>query len=227
MLLRFSPLLPTFVLYHSSSPLPDRLMNTPEPSVGAAAAAPTPGALPTPVQGFSLARRNSQKPQALTGLRFLNELLDDHDDHDHDNDDVRCNRFWTIAEDSAPPRTLACSTHHSQLPDRIPPVLLHLKWDRNHHCHSSYRMNLPLNKLEVRSSDVSLRASGTLLFFSCNVFKCAVNLYFRICSRVTFRSHFRVPGGRVCTAGISKGEPFELTVNENQCCAGSRAAYLT
>ncbi|KAF9187799.1 Histone acetyltransferase kat2b [Haplosporangium sp. Z 767] len=33
----------------------------------------------TPVQGNSVARRNSQKRQSLTGLKFLNELLDDHD----------------------------------------------------------------------------------------------------------------------------------------------------
>lgn len=36
----------------------------------------------TPVQSASITRRNSQKRQSLTGLKFLNELLDDHD---HDN----------------------------------------------------------------------------------------------------------------------------------------------
>lgn len=36
----------------------------------------------TPVQSGSITRRNSQKRQSLTGLKFLNELLDDHD---HDN----------------------------------------------------------------------------------------------------------------------------------------------
>ncbi|KAG0236608.1 Vacuolar protein sorting-associated protein 52 [Mortierella sp. GBA43] len=64
-------------------------MNPSEPSIDATAAsvttpAPVPDVLASPVQGFTLARRNSQKPQALTGLRFLNELLGDHDDNDHD-----------------------------------------------------------------------------------------------------------------------------------------------
>ncbi|KAF8985865.1 Vacuolar protein sorting-associated protein 52 [Haplosporangium bisporale] len=36
----------------------------------------------TPVQSSSITRRNSQKRQSLTGLKFLNELLDDYD---HDN----------------------------------------------------------------------------------------------------------------------------------------------
>ncbi|KAG0332721.1 Vacuolar protein sorting-associated protein 52 [Podila horticola] len=36
----------------------------------------------TPVQNGSIARRNSQKRQSMTGLKFLNELLDDND---HDN----------------------------------------------------------------------------------------------------------------------------------------------
>lgn len=36
----------------------------------------------TPVQNGSVARHNSQKRQSMTGLKFLNELLDDHD---HDN----------------------------------------------------------------------------------------------------------------------------------------------
>ncbi|KAF9979471.1 hypothetical protein BGZ65_006521, partial [Modicella reniformis] len=37
----------------------------------------------TPVLGSTLARRNSQRPPSLTGLKFLNELLGDH----HDNED--------------------------------------------------------------------------------------------------------------------------------------------
>ncbi|KAG0016183.1 Vacuolar protein sorting-associated protein 52 [Podila clonocystis] len=36
----------------------------------------------TPIQNGPIARRNSQKHQLATGLKFLNELLDDHD---HDN----------------------------------------------------------------------------------------------------------------------------------------------
>ncbi|KAG0036263.1 Vacuolar protein sorting-associated protein 52 [Podila clonocystis] len=39
----------------------------------------------TPIQNCPIARRNSQKHQSMTGLKFLNELLDDHD---HDNDDL-------------------------------------------------------------------------------------------------------------------------------------------
>ncbi|KAF9343251.1 Vacuolar protein sorting-associated protein 52, partial [Mortierella sp. AD094] len=50
-----------------------------------AAAATLPDSLATPLQGSSIARRNSQKRQSLTGLKFLNELLDDHD-HDIDHE---------------------------------------------------------------------------------------------------------------------------------------------
>ncbi|KAG9321025.1 hypothetical protein KVV02_004986 [Mortierella alpina] len=65
-------------------------METPEPPAASAGAplgtapAMSPESEPaTPVQaGATLARRTSQKRQPLTGLMFLNELLDDHE-HDH------------------------------------------------------------------------------------------------------------------------------------------------
>jgi hypothetical protein len=66
-------------------------METPEPPLDlpgtttAIGPADMPEGLATPIQGGSLARRTSQKRQSLTGLKFLNELLDDHD-HDHDSD---------------------------------------------------------------------------------------------------------------------------------------------
>ncbi|KAG0316787.1 Vacuolar protein sorting-associated protein 52 [Dissophora globulifera] len=68
-------------------------MDPPEPpsDVAMASADALPDGLATPVQGSTVARRTSQKRQSLTGLKFLNELLDDHDhdnnpDHDHGHD---------------------------------------------------------------------------------------------------------------------------------------------
>ncbi|KAF8979577.1 Vacuolar protein sorting-associated protein 52 [Entomortierella lignicola] len=50
-----------------------------------AAAATLSDSLVTPLQGSSISRRNSQKRQSLTGLKFLNELLNDYD-HDNEHD---------------------------------------------------------------------------------------------------------------------------------------------
>jgi hypothetical protein len=64
-------------------------METPELPVdmpSAAAGIGLPEGLATPVQGGTLSRRTSLKRPPLTGLKFLNELLDDHDlDHDTTN----------------------------------------------------------------------------------------------------------------------------------------------
>ncbi|KAG0006435.1 Histone acetyltransferase kat2b, partial [Entomortierella chlamydospora] len=50
-----------------------------------AAATTLPDSIPSPLHASSISRRNSQKRQSLTGLKFLNELLDDHD-HDIDHE---------------------------------------------------------------------------------------------------------------------------------------------
>ena len=64
-------------------------MNLSEPPADAAgkalaAADAMPEGLAMPVHG---PRRNSQRRQSLMGLKFLNDLLDEHD-HDYDNDNV-------------------------------------------------------------------------------------------------------------------------------------------
>jgi hypothetical protein len=73
-------------------PTTHTLMDTLEPSIDAGptrtATAPAPDGLATPVQGSTVARRNSQRRQSLTGLKFLNELLEDHE-HDHENNIVK------------------------------------------------------------------------------------------------------------------------------------------
>ncbi|KAF9109077.1 Vacuolar protein sorting-associated protein 52 [Mortierella sp. AM989] len=66
-----------------------------------AAAATLPDTPATSLQASSITRRNSQKRQSLTGLKFLNELLDDYD-HDHDYDINPINDATTLKPEQEP-----------------------------------------------------------------------------------------------------------------------------
>ncbi|KAG0288289.1 Vacuolar protein sorting-associated protein 52 [Linnemannia gamsii] len=102
-------------------------METPEPPLGqpgttkATGPADLPEGMVTPVQGGSLARRTSQKRQSLTGLKFLNELLDDHEhDHVHDSDPTNVTSpLSPKAEQEVVPLSFQDDLAFEQVGDRI------------------------------------------------------------------------------------------------------------